>query len=157
MNSTFDEAGRLELLTMDRFFIANQQVFREAWGKLFSPVAANVEDLYGPLKLYEFAVLSGEWSEQSVLETVPLECLIPMVITYRHLSAGEPLYIDGAFVVLWALWEKLDTNSILQCRSCGYRYPGGLPVPIQKCSLCKGTLGPVGCWQGRKAVAAWMN
>ena len=157
MNSAFDEAGRQELLAMDRFFIANQPAFREAWGKLFSAVAADVEDLYGPLKLYEFAVLSREWREQSVLETVPFECLIPLLITYRHLSNNEPLFIDGPLIVLWKLWEKLDGGSILQCRSCGQRLPGGLPVPLPCCSLCQGTLGDVGCWPGRKVGAAWLN
>jgi hypothetical protein len=156
MNSTFNETGRQELLAMDRFFLANQEAFREAWRKLFAAVSCAPEDLNGPLTLYEYACLSGEWRERSVMETVPPSERIPLLICYRHLSAGTPLYFDGALAVLWAIWDKLGGELIRECQSCGYRYPGGLPVPIPCCSLCRGALGDVGCWPG-KVVAAWLN
>ena len=141
-----DRLEREYFRSVDRFFLLNQDAFVQAFEKLKSMVSVGF-NLAQILALYVRAVASGEFTERSVLQTMPRICAIPLMSVYLHLAFDAPLYLDEALLLGWAFGDGTPA----QCLSCGLRVPKS--ADAEKCPHCSGTIGPAGEWDRQRAIA----
>lgn len=132
-------AGEDQLLVdaraFDDFARANPVAFREAYEKLIG-MLSSIKGIDGMLRsmlsLYEASLVIEEFRQRSVLLTVPVAHVVPLLLTGFHLRWQTPLHLTPELLVLWSI----GNGEGCICVSCAYRQP----TLLKACTLCGGAV-----------------